>query len=410
MKCFLFGLLNKDRVQQLEETFKFTISKDIKEELLICLEALEKSDSYLSQLRLIDLLHCLYETQDKEFITQALSYFPKIALKVDEETQLLIYSFCLQHCYSLQTIKLTAMAELKTMLDLNPIAKTCFEDSIARISHYWKDLFSVLHKNEFLRKMDLYESRLNKSLMKILSEELSHPRCKLQKLLFGSVCFLNDCQDFSFLTTCHTLTHLDLKDVDLEDNGVRILCQALKSQRCKLRVLRLVGCILTSEGCLDLAPVLVNNQNLWSLDLGNNNIKDAGLHTLCDALKDPNCHTRRLGLENCGLTPICCKDLLSLFSTNQSLIQMNLMKNALGYNTIRNLCKVLRSPTCKMKFLALDNKEIYGKKIKKFMNDVKTNNPQLVIKPHYYKTEKYMAAEMLEFSSNKTTSLNKYSG
>ncbi|KAL6090691.1 hypothetical protein STEG23_013568, partial [Scotinomys teguina] len=101
----------------------------------------------------------------------------------------------------------------------------------------------------------------------------------------------------------------------------------------------LVGCILTSEGCLDLAPVLVNNQNLWSLDLGNNNIKDAGLHTLCDALKDPNCHTRRLGL---------------------------------------------------------DNKEICGKKIKKFMNDVKTNNPQLVIKPHYYKTEMLATSDMVE--------------
>ncbi|XP_028750195.1 NACHT, LRR and PYD domains-containing protein 14 [Peromyscus leucopus] len=558
MKCFLFGLLNKERVRQLEETFKFTISMDIKGELLMCLEALEKGDSYLSQLRLIDLLHCLYETQDKEFITQALSYFPKIVVKVDEEAQLRIYSFCLKHCYSLQAIKLTAMAELKTMLDLKPIAKTCFDDAIAGIIHYWKDLFSVLHKNESLKEMDLYESRINKSLMNILSEELSHPRCKLQKLLFGSVCFLNNCQDFSFLTICHTLTHLDLKNVDLEDNGLESLCQNLISQRCKLRVLRLescdlnvyrclklaealksnkslvflnlstnnlsndgvkslcqtlenpnchlerlslascgitkavcealslaitkskrlthlcladniledegiellsdalrypqctlqslvlrcccvtsvgskflsdallnnrslihldlgsnklqdsgikllchilqqptctiqelelMGCILTSDGCLDLAPVIVNNPNLWSLDLGNNNLEDAGLHILCEALKDPNCHIQRLGLENCGLTPVCCQDLLSLFSDNQSLIQMNLMKNALNYDTIKNLCTVLRSPTCKIKFLALDNKEIHGQKIKKFVYDVRTNNPQLVIKPHYYNTE-----------------------
>lgn len=46
-----------------------------------------------------------------------------------------------------------------------------------------------------------------------------------------------------------------------------------------------MGCALTSESYLDLASVLVNNPNLWSLDLENNNLKDTGLHILCDALK-----------------------------------------------------------------------------------------------------------------------------
>ncbi|CAO2582700.1 NACHT, LRR and PYD domains-containing protein 14 [Lemmus lemmus] len=555
MKCFLFGLLNKEHIRQLEETFSFTISMDIKGELLMCLEALEKDDSYPSQLRLVDLFQCLYETQDKDFITQALSYFPKIAVQVEEESQLCIYSFCLKHCYSLETVKLTIKAELRDILDLDP---TSLEDTVARITHYWQDLFSVLHTNESLREMDLYESILDEALIKIINEELSHPKCKLQKLQFGLVCFLNNSQDFSFLAACHTLTHLDLKHTDLEDNGFRSLCTALKCQQCKLRVLRLeacdvnanrclqlsealeknsslvflnlstnilmndgvkslckifgdpncclerlslascgftkdvcdilslaltksrrlthlcladnllgdegiellsdalkhpqctlqslvlrccfftpvgseflstallnnrslvhldlganrledsgikllchvlqqptctleelelMGCVLTSESCLDLASVLVNSPNLWSLDLGNNNLTDAGLHILCDALKNPNCQIQRLGLENCGLTPACCQDLLSLFCTNQSLVQMNLMKNALNYNTIKNLCKVLRSPTCKMKFLALDKKELDRKKIKKFLNDVKTNNPELVIKPHYGTTE-----------------------
>ncbi|CAH6792904.1 Nlrp14 [Phodopus roborovskii] len=559
MKCFLFGLLNKDRVQQLEETFNFTISMDIKGELLTCLEALEKDDSSPSQLTFLDLLHCLYETQDREFISQALSYFPRITVKVMEQTQLLIYSFCLKHCYSLQTIKLTAVAELRNLLDLNPpIAETCLMDVVAQIMHYWQDLFSVLHKNESLREMDLYESRLDESLMKILNEELSHPKCKLQKLLLGSVCFLNSCQDFSFLANCHTLTHLDLKDSNLEDSGLRNLCEALKCQQCNLRVLRLescalnvirclklsealyrnrslvflnlstnnltdnggqslckiienpncrlerlslascgltkavcdvlslaltkskrlthlcladnfledegikllsdalkhpqctlqslvlrcchftqvggeflssallsnrslihldlgsnslhdsgikllchvlqqstctlqelelMGCVLTSEGCRDLASVLVNSPNLWSLDFGNNNLRDAGLQILCEALKNPNCHIQRLGLENCGLTSVCCQDLLSLFYKSQSLVQMNLMKNPLGYDTLRKLCQVLRSPTCKIKFLALDKKEIYRKKIKRFLNDVRTSNPQLVIMPHYCNTE-----------------------
>ncbi|XP_005351157.1 NACHT, LRR and PYD domains-containing protein 14 [Microtus ochrogaster] len=558
MKCFLFGLLNKEQVRQLEETFNVTISMDVRGDLLMCLEAIEKDDSYPSQMRLLDLFHCLYETQDNDFITQALSSFQKIAVQVVEEKQLLIYSFCFKHCYSLQSVKLTIKSELREILDIDPTDETCLKDTVARITHCWEDLFSVLHTNESLREMDLYESILDEALMKIINEELSHPKCKLQKLQFGSVCFLNSCQDFSFLAACHTLTHLDLKHTDLEDNGLRSLCTGLKCQQCKLRVLRLeacdvnvnrcqqlsealernsslvflnlstnnltnygvkslckffgnpncclerlslascgftkdvcgilsfaltesrrlthlcladnllgdegiellsdalkhpqctlqslvlrcgfftpvgseflstalginrslvhldlggnrledsgikllchvlqqptctleelelTGCLLTSESCLDLASVLVNSPNLWSLDLGNNYLLDAGLHILCDALKNPNCQIQRLGLENCGLTSACCQDLLSLFCTNQSLVQMNLMKNALGYDTIKNLCKVLRCPTCKMKFLALDKREIDRKKIKKFLNDVKINNPELVIRPHCSATE-----------------------
>ncbi|XP_028623962.1 NACHT, LRR and PYD domains-containing protein 14 [Grammomys surdaster] len=558
MKCFLFGLLNNDRVRQLEETFNFTISMEVREELLACLEALEKDDSSQSQLRFQDLLHCIYETQDEEFITQALMYFQNIIVRVDEEPQLLIYSFCLKHCHALQTMRLTARADLKNMLDLDPTTEMCLEDAAVRILHYWQDLFSVLHTNESLIEMDLCESRLDESLVKILNEGLSHPKCNLQKLMFRTVCFLNSCQDFSFLMSNNTLTHLDLKDTELEENGLKTICKALEFQGCKLRVLRLescdlnvascqnlskalhsnrslvflnlstnnlsndgvkslcevlenpncplerlalascgltkdgckvlssaltkskrlthlcladnileddgiqllsytlkhpectlqslvlrcccftpigseylstallnnkslihldlgfnkledngmkllchslqqpncnlqelelMGCVLTSKACGDLASVLMNNSTLWNLDLGHNVLDDAGLNILCDALTNPNCRIQRLGLENCGLTPGCCQDLLGLLSNNRSVIQMNLMKNALDHEAIRNLCKVLRSPTCKMEFLALDKKEIFKKKIKKFLVDVRINNPRLIIRPQCPGTE-----------------------
>ncbi|XP_055453439.1 NACHT, LRR and PYD domains-containing protein 14 [Psammomys obesus] len=557
MKCFLFGLLNKDRIRELEETFNITISVEIREELLTCLKALEIDDSLPSQLRFSDLLHCLYETQDEEFITEALSYFPKIAVKVNEEAQLHIYSFCLKHCRFLQTIKLTAMETLASMLNLYPTGETCSKDATVRITHYWQDLFSVLHTNESLREMHLCESSLDELLIKILNEELSHPRCKLQKLLLREVYFLNSCHDFSFLSSCHTLTHLDLRETRLGKNGLENLSKALKCQQCKLRVLRLescgldsdfcislsevlyrneslvflnlstnnlsddgvkwlckalnpscrlerlslsncgltkdvcydlsmaltkskrlthlcltgnllgdegiehlsgvlkhpqctlqslvlrncdftalgseylsiallknknlihldlgyntlrdsgikilcrtlqeptcslqelelMGCVLTSDSCMDLVSALVNNSSLWSLDLGNNNLRNTGLQILCHALKDPRCHIQRLGLENCGLTPDCHEELLALFCKNQSLVHLNLLKNGLDYEAIRNLCTVLKSPMCKMEFLALDKKEIFRKKIKRCLSDVRINNPKLVIRPHCPNTE-----------------------
>ncbi|XP_052031609.1 NACHT, LRR and PYD domains-containing protein 14 [Apodemus sylvaticus] len=558
MKCFLFGLLNKDRVRQLEETFNLTLSMEVKEELLVCMEAFENDDSTLLQLRFQDLLHCIYESQDEEFITRALMCFQKIIVRIDEEQQLRIYSFCLKHCHSLQTMTLTVRADLRNTLDSDPTGEMCLEDAAVQIIHYWQDLFSVIHTNESLIEMDLCESRIDESLMKILNEELSHPKCNLQKLTFKAVCFLNSCQDFSFLVSNNKVTHLDLKGTDLEENGLKTLCEALKCRGCKLRVLRLescdlnadrcktlskalhsnrslvflnlstnnlsnngvkslcevlenpncplerlalascgltkvgcevlssaltkskrlthlcltdniledegiellsytlknpqctlqslvlrcccftpvgsehlstallnnkslihldlgfnelkdnglkllchslqqpncnlqelelMGCVLTNNACGDLASVIVNNSNLWNLDLGFNILGDAGLNVLCDALRNPNCHIQRLGLENCGLTPGCCQDLLGLLSNNHSVIQMNLKKNALDHEAIRNLCKVLRSPTCKMEFLALDKKEIAKKKIKKFLADVRINNPHLVIKPQCPNTE-----------------------
>ncbi|CAO2582698.1 NACHT, LRR and PYD domains-containing protein 14 [Lemmus lemmus] len=237
MKCFLFGLLNKEHIRQLEETFSFTISMDIKGELLMCLEALEKDDSYPSQLRLVDLFQCLYETQDKDFITQALSYFPKIAVQVEEESQLCIYSFCLKHCYSLETVKLTIKAELRDILDLDPTDKTW--DTVARITHYWQDLFSVLHTNESLREMDLYESILDEALIKIINEELSHPKCKLQKLQLRC-CFFTPVGS-EFLSTAllnnRSLVHLDLGANRLEDSGIKLLCHVLQQPTCTLEEL-----------------------------------------------------------------------------------------------------------------------------------------------------------------------------
>uniref|UniRef100_A0A8C6RP83 NLR family, pyrin domain containing 14 n=1 Tax=Nannospalax galili TaxID=1026970 RepID=A0A8C6RP83_NANGA len=546
MKCFLFGLLNKDRIKQLEETFNITISLEIKKELLQCLELLGNDDSFPSQLRLEDLFHCLYEIQDEVFTTQAMSYFPKVTIKISEEINLLVFSFCLKLSECLQTIKLTVTALLDTIFHSYPTY-------VDRVTHGWQDLFSALHNNEDLRELCLYDSTFDELMMNILSQELRHPNCKLQKLVLRAVNFLDYSQDFSFLPHNQNLIHLDLKDMDMQDKGLKSLCDALKCLTCELQKLRLtccdlkpihclhlsealirnkrlvflnlstnnlsddgvkllckalehpdcclerlslansgltkvgcedlslalisnkrlthlcladnflgddgitlisdalkypqctlkslvlrschftplgseylstsllhnkslthldlgsnslqdsgakllfhvlqqrtcnlqelelMGCILTSECCVDLVSALVNNPNLCSLQLGNNNLKDTGVHILCDALRNPNCNIQRLGLEHCGLTSACCQDLSTSLHGNQKLLRINLTKNTLGYEGIRNLCEVLGSPECKLEVLGLD-KEKVDEKAKKLLEAVRVNNPLLVIKSHY---------------------------
>lgn len=105
-----------------------------------------------------------------------------------------------------------------------------------------------------------------------------------------------------------------------------------------LQELESMGCALTSESYLDLASVPANNPHLWSPDL-ENSLKDAGLHNLCDAFKKfklPHSEARigKLRFNPCLLSG----SLKSFFCSSQSLVQMNLIKNALSYNTIRNLC------------------------------------------------------------------------
>jgi hypothetical protein len=182
MKCFLFGLLNEDTVKQLEETFNYKISPEIKWELLQWMETLGNSDSAPSQLGLLDLFHYLYETQDEAFITQAMQYFPKVVINICEEIHLLVSSFCLKHSQCLRTMKLSITGVFKKMFSSSPTAKPGKKD-VYHITHCWQELCTVLHRNEHLKELELCHSNLNELAMKIFHQELINPKCKLQKLL-----------------------------------------------------------------------------------------------------------------------------------------------------------------------------------------------------------------------------------
>lgn len=122
MKCFLFGLLNEDRVKQLEEIFNCKMSLEIKWKILRWMEVLGKSEYFTSQLGCLELFHCLYETQDEAFISQAMTYFQKVVINIYEEIHLLVSSFSLKHCQCLQTIKLSVGFE-KKMFNSSPPAE-----------------------------------------------------------------------------------------------------------------------------------------------------------------------------------------------------------------------------------------------------------------------------------------------
>ncbi|XP_073670691.1 NACHT, LRR and PYD domains-containing protein 12-like [Paramisgurnus dabryanus] len=152
------------------------------------------------------------------------------------------------------------------------------------------------------------------------------------------------------------LLELNLSYNNLQDSGVKLLSDGLKSPNCKLKLLRLCYCKLTQEGVSYLASALRSNpSHIRDLDLSYNDPGVSGMKLLSDLLEDPNCRLETLGLESCNLSAECCESLSSaLQSLNYHLIDLNLSNNKLIQDSGGKLISDgLKSPNCKLQTLRL---------------------------------------------------------
>ncbi|KAM7333496.1 hypothetical protein ACRRTK_006816 [Alexandromys fortis] len=194
-------------------------------------------------------------------------------------------------------------------------------------SGFCRGLFSSLSTNENLTELDLSDNTLGDPGM----------RC---------------CFDISsVLSHSQKLKELDLSDNALGDFGVRLLCVGLKHLFCSLQKLWLVNSGLTSVCCSALTSVLKASQSLTHLYLRNNALGDAGLKLLCEGLLHPDCKLQMLELDNCSLTSHCCWNLSKMLTRNRSLRKLDLGNNDLGDLAVVMLCEVLKQQGCLLQSL-----------------------------------------------------------
>uniref|UniRef100_A0A2K5WM50 NACHT, LRR and PYD domains-containing protein 3 n=1 Tax=Macaca fascicularis TaxID=9541 RepID=A0A2K5WM50_MACFA len=337
---FLFGLVNQERTCYLEKKLSCKISQQIRLELLKWIEVKAKAKKLQIQPSQLELFYCLYEMQEEDFVQRAMDYFPKIEINLSTRMDHVVSSFCIENCHRVESLSL-----------------------------------GFLHNMPKEEEEEEKEGRHLDMVQCVLPG--SHAACshRLGRCGLSHEC----CFDISLvLSSNQKLVELDLSDNALGDFGIRLLCVGLKHLLCNLKKLWLVNSGLTSACCSALSSVLSTNQNLTHLYLRGNTLGDKGIKLLCEGLLHPDCKLQVLELDNCNLTSHCCWDLSTLLTSSQSLRKLSLGNNDLGDLGVMMFCEVLKQQSCLLQNLGL-SEMYFNYETKSALETLQEEKPELTI-------------------------------
>ncbi|XP_060780481.1 NACHT, LRR and PYD domains-containing protein 3-like [Neoarius graeffei] len=314
--------------------------------------------------RLINLFYCLNELNDDSLVKEIQSYMSSGRLSEAElspaQWSALVFVL-LTSDEDLEVFQLQKFIKsdecFKRLLPVVQQATTVLLSDCKLTERSCSALHTVLSsESSKLTEVDLSSNHLEDSGVKQLCVGLESPNCKLEKLR------ISDCSitEEGYAALAEALKSSHLRELDLRGNdpgasGVKLLTDLLQDPDCKLTTLRLSDCRITEEGYAALAEAL-KSSHLIELDLRGNDPGASGVKLLTDLLQDPDCKLEKLRLRKSGVTEEGCSALTSSFLFNPAHIkELDLSENKVGNSGVQRVCALLKHQPCNLQILRLSD-------------------------------------------------------
>ncbi|KAF6333727.1 NLR family pyrin domain containing 6 [Rhinolophus ferrumequinum] len=325
---FLFGLLSAERMRDIEGHFGCVVSERVKQDVLKwvqdqgqghprvapegaketekCEEPEEEEEGEEFD-QLLELLYCLYETQEDAFVRQALRGLPELALERlrFSRMDMAALSYCVRCCPEGQALRLVSCG-LATAQE-----KKKKKSLVKRLQN---SLSGSTSSQATMRKPQT-------SPLRPLCEAMTDQHCGLKSLTL-SHCKLSDsvCLDLSeALRAAPSLTELCLLQNGLSNGGLRVLSEGLAWPQCRVQKLRMEQPGL-QEALQYLVGMLRQSPALTTLDLSGCQLSGPMVTYLCAVLQYPGCHLQALSLTSVELSEQSLEELRAVRTAKPGLV------------------------------------------------------------------------------------------